>query len=347
MRIQIPFISDLVGKLGGEHQHVYAQGTTSVEIPEVDGRDAPEAVIWRIDGSPCNHRNGERSTLWYDGGHWTILSHQGTRSERPEMLPRVPQLPGVAVLRERGFLNLLHAGEPRKLAQVKNAAELDSARKRLSDIQFDNSDEMAANARRLAERCIAIVHRHMMIRCPEPYIAVGRSLKGGVPTHPMMELGLPYGFNRTRTNEIEHLVSLAEPDVAEAITDRILADGFHHGGHDSTDVPGFVIAIPESIRHPWHHDSAALAIDMMVEAGRDRLDQMNTDDVHRWISLARMRDRGIDSEETALSAMGIADELQLQLRVPPFLVREFRDRLHMSVYGVRPNLRAAPGGPSP
>lgn len=347
MRIEIPYVSDLVGKIGGEYQHVYARGTTSVEIPEVDGKDAPEAVIWRIDGSPCTHRNGERSTLWHKGGHWTILA-QATRSVRPDMLrQRFPEPPGANELVERGFLKLVHAGEARKLAQVKNADRLDNYRKRLTDIQFDNSDEMASAARRIAEKCIATVHNHTMIRCPEPYIAIGRSIQGGVPTRPRVELGNPYGFTRQKTNEIEHLVSLAEPDVAEAITDRILADGFHHDGDANTDVAGFLVAIPDSIRHPWHLDSAALAVNMMVEGGRDRLDQMTTDDVRRWISLARMRDRGIDSEETALSAMRIVDELQLQLRVPPFLVREFRDRLHMSVYGVRPNLQAATGGPRP
>jgi hypothetical protein len=260
---------------------------------------------------------------------------------------RFPALPSAFELIERGFIRLLHAMEPRKVAQVQNTPELDSVRKRLTDIQADNSDEMATAARRLAEKCISTAYGHTMLRCPEPYIAVGRSLRGGVPTRPMMEMGNPYGFNRQRTNEIEHLVSLSEPDVAAAITDRVLADGYHHQGDANTDVPGYIIAIPDSIRHPWHHDSAALAINMMVESSRDRLDQMTTDDVHRWISLARMRDRGIDSEETALSAMRIADELQLQLRVPPFLVREFRDRLHMSIYGVRPNLQAVQGGPRP
>ncbi|MCV9964549.1 hypothetical protein OIU34_21910 [Pararhizobium sp. BT-229] len=348
MRIEIPFISDLVGKHGGEHEHVYARATTSVEIPEIESRDAPEAVVWRVDGTPCNHRNGERSTIWYDSHHWMILS-RGVCGLRPglPLLRFLAALPGVSELADRGFVSLLHAGEPRKIAQFKNASNLDAVRKRLSDIQLDNTDEFATTARRLATKCLATVDGHLIIRCPEPHIVIGRNLRGGVPTAPRLTLGVSFGFNRKSANDIEHLVSLSEPDVAQAITDRILSDCFHHQGDASTDVPEVHIAIPDSIRHPWHTDSAAQAIDMMVEAGRDRLSQMATEDVHRWIALARMRDRGIDSEETALAAMRIADELQLQLRVPPFLVREFRDRLHMSVYGVRPNLQAASGGLRP
>lgn len=347
MRIEIPFISDLVGKVGGDYQHIYARSTTSVDIPEVAAQDAPEAVIWRIDGTPCDSGNGERSTLWHDGGHWTILSH-GTRGYRPEMLAHRSQLlTGVGELIVRGFLNLLHAGEPRKVAQAKNLTDLDIARKRLSDIQFDNSDDVAAAARRLAEKNIALVYGHLMIRCPEPHIVIGRNFRGGVPSSPTARHGVPPGFNRAREFDIEHLVSADEAEVAEAILERIIADGYHHHTDEQTEIPFFHVAIPESINHPWHADSAALAIDMLVEAGRGRLDQMSTDDVRLWMLLAKMRDTGIDTEHKALEAMSVADRLQLSLRAPPFLVREFRDRLHMSVYGVRPNLELAHGGIAP
>ena len=187
----------------------------------------------------------------------------------------------------------------------------------------------------------------MIIRCPEPHIVIGRSLRGGVPTTPRATLGVSHGFNRPKANDIEHLVSAAEPEVAEAIVERIMADGFHHNTDEQPEIPSFHVAIPESINHPWHADSAALAIDMLVEAGRGRLDQMSTDDVRLWMSLARMRDGGIDTEDKALAAMDVADRLQLSLRTPPFLVREFRDRLHMSVYGVKPNLALAHGGIAP
>jgi hypothetical protein len=348
MHIEIPFISDLVGKSGGDYQHVYARASTSVDIPEIDQRDAPEAVIWRTDGGSCDHRNGDLSTLWHDNSHWMILTY-GICGVRPAIAERHPKLdpPSVSELADRGFATLLHSGEPRKAAQMRNATHIDTLRKRLSDIQIDNTEEMATAARRVAVKNIAFISGNLMIRCPEPHIVIGRSLRGGVPTSPRVRWGASYGFKLPKADDIEHLVSAGEPAVAEAILGRILVDGYHHDTQEQTATPSFHIAIPESIVHPWHADSAALAIEMLVVAGRGRLDQMSTDDIRLWMSLAKMRDRGIDTEEKALAAMDVADRLQLSLRVPPFLVREFRDRLHMSVYGVKPHLELAHGGIAP
>jgi hypothetical protein len=275
------------------------------------------------------------------------MSHLGKIGERPKALIRLPQLPGVSVLQDKGFLKLLHAKEPQKLAQFRNIPELNIVRKRLSNIQFDNVNEIAADARRLAEKCIAIVDDNMMIRCPEPHIAIIHDLRGGAPTRPIMSLGKPHGFNHTQISNIEHLVSLNEADVARAITERILDGGLHDAGEDMTSLPEVLVEISESIQHPWHLESAKLAINTMLESGRTRLDQMTTDDVRRWISLARMRNRGIDNDDEALSAMKIADELQFQFQIPPFVVREFRDRLHMSIYGTMPNLQSATGALKP
>lgn len=342
MRIEIPFISDLVGKVGGDYQHIYARASTMANVPEIDPRDAPEAVIWRVDGNPLAFHNGERTTLWYDGGHWMILAH-GICGLRPGMkaLRTHAALPDATELFGRGFVTGLHAREGEKVTQARHTHNIETVRKRLSDIQSDNTDEVATAARRFAEKNIATLDGNMIIRCPEPHIAIGRSLRGGVPASPRVRWDVSYGFNRAKADDIEHLVSADEPEVTEAIVERIMAAGHHHRTDEQPEIPSFHIAIRESINHPWHIDSAALAIDTLVEAGRGRLNQMSTEDVRSWMSLARMRDRGIDTEDKALAAMGVADRLQLSLRVPPFLVREFRDRLHMSVYGVKPNLELA------
>jgi hypothetical protein len=324
MRIEIPFISDIVGTIKGMQVHALAKATTEVELREIDLRDAPEAIFWKKDGL--------QFTRWHDGGHWMEIE-----GHKPKDLVQL------------GIIEAIHKYDPGKLSGKSGAKTLNSARNQFADIQSDNTGETAHYASAWARRNIVTAGGAVLIRCPEPHYTVGCIFSNGRAAGPLLEQVTPAGFIRRKQFPIEHLVAADEIDVAWAVLSRIVDDCNYTNYLDgyTTRSEEFDIAIPESIRHPWHVDSAALAIDRLVEAGRERLDQMSTDDVRQWVLLAKMRDAGIDTEEKALTAMQVADRLQFSLRVSPVLVRQLRDRLHMSVYGVNPNREMTVGGLTP
>ncbi|MCS4088870.1 hypothetical protein [Rhizobium sp. BK176] len=338
MRIEIPFLSDIVGTIKGAQVRALAKATTQVELREIDLRDAPEAVIWNNADRACPQGQapvrcgpGSQSTRWLDDCHWLAIEARTPRD-----------------LVQFGIIEAIHGGDPGKLAAKGGAKTLGSARKQFADIHSDNTDDTARYATEWAKRNIVTAGDTVLIRCHEPHYVVGCMFSNGRAVGPLLEQVIPTGFVRRKAFPIEHLFAADELDVACAVLSRIADDGINPDYLDgyTTDVE-FDIAIPDSIRHPWHATSAAIAIDRLVETGRERLDQMSTDDVRQWISLARMRDAGIDTEEKALAAMQVADRMQLSLRVSPTLVRQFRDRLHMSVYGVNPNRDMTVGGPTP
>jgi hypothetical protein len=338
MRVEIPFISDIVGTVKDANAHAFTKATTEVDLREIALRDAPEAVHWKNTasssavGTPMTVGWKSTSTRWFDNGHWVEIEGHTLKD-----------------LLQLGIIEAIHSREPEKLAAKGRAKSHGSARKQFSDIRSDNTDETAAKARGWAKRNIVTSGETVLIRCPEPHYVVGCMFLNGRAVAPLLEHVTPSGFVRRKAFPIEHLVSTDENELARAVLNRIVADGNNPDyldGH-ATRSEEIEVAITESIRHPWHVDSAALAIDRLVETGRERLDQMSTDDVRQWISLATMRDAGIDTEEKALTAMQMADRLQLSLRVSPVLVRQFRDRLHMSVYGVNPNRDMIFGGPTP
>ncbi|MBY3433908.1 hypothetical protein HFN89_07065 [Rhizobium laguerreae] len=328
MRIEIPYISDIVGVSDGLQDHVNAKATTLVDIPEIDLRDAPEAIFWKDDGS--------RFTRWHDHGHWIE-----TAAHAPKDLVQLGIIEAIRGEPDR------HKGSNQLWS---GAMPLGAARRQFADIECDNTSEIGHRASEWAKSNIAVVGDAVFIRCPEPHYVVGCAMRNGQAAGPpTLERVAPSGFVRRKAFPIEHLVAADELEVACAIHARIVDDGgfTHCPDSHSIIMSDFDISIPESVRHPWHAVSAALAVDRLVDAGRERLDQMSTDDIRQWISLARMRNAGIDSEEKALAAMDVVDRLQLSLRVSPVLVRQFRDRLHMSVYGVNPNRHMTTGGPTP
>lgn len=342
MRIEIPFLSDIVGTIKGGQVHALAKATTEVELREIDLRDAPEAIFWKAaqtralaSGAPeatSWKQGGPHFTRWHDEGHWMEIE-----GHTPKDLVRL------------GIIEAIHQYDPGKLNGKSGAKTLNSARKQFSDIQSDNTADTARYASEWARRNIVTAGGAVLIRCPEPHFVVGCIFSNGRAVGPLLEQVTPTGFVRRKQFPIEHLVAADEIDVACAVLSRIVDDCNYTGYLDgyTTRSQEFDIAIRESVRHPWHADSAALAIDRLVEAGRERLDEMSTDDVRQWVLLAKMRDAGIDTEEKALTAMQVADRLQFSLRVSPALVRQFRDRLHMSVYGVNPNREMAVGGLTP
>jgi hypothetical protein len=315
MQFKIPFISEIVGSLDGRIQPLYAQAATMAEVPEIDLRDAPEAVYM---GSTALAR-------WHNGGHWVAMDQLPTKD-----------------LVKLGILEAIHANEPRKIAQLKHAQPLNTVRRQLTDIQSDTTDEFAHSVRQWAARNMATSAQGVFIRCPEPHYVVGRNMRrNGEGSWPRINVAGTTGFVRQMDFTIEHLVSAAEPDVAIAIYNRILDDGTHHHCGDREVPPEIVVVIPESISHPWHVESAAIAIDFLVEAGRARLGQMSVEDVRDWISVARMRDAGIATEDASVAAIQIVDRLQLQLGTLAGVVREVRDRFNMSIYGVKPHMTVA------
>jgi hypothetical protein len=341
MHIEIPFISDIVGTIKGAQVYALAKATAQVDLREIDLRDAPEAVLWE-NGARAHTQgqalatptsaSGRQFTRWHDDGHWMVIEGHTPKD-----------------LVQFGIIEAIHSYDPGKLTAKGRAKTLSSARKQFADIQSDNTDDTARYAIEWAKRNIVTAGGAVLIRCPEPHYVVGCVFSNGRAAAPLLERATPTGFVRRKGFAIEHLVAADEIDVACAVLARIVDEGNNPNylyGY-TTREEAFDIAIPESIRHPWHATSAALAIDRLVETGRERLDQMSTDDVRQWISLAKMRDAGIDTEEKALVAMHVADRLQLSLRVSPVLVRQFRDRLHMSVYGVNPNRKMTTGELTP
>lgn len=87
-----------------------------------------------------------------------------------------------------------------------------------------------------------------------------------------------------------------------------------------------------------------LEVPFTVEMTNSSLANMNTVYGRKWTILAKLRDTGIDSDESALEAMRIAEDLQLHLGALECLTREFSD---MTVHRIIPDLHLLTGGPMP
>lgn len=347
MRIIVPFISDIVGKIDGKYEHVYALCTTTVDIPVVDLDCAPEALIWD-DGpdAPINHGSGNYATHWHADAHWAIVSASqiGRRWWKTDDNPKTAPTPGR--LASCGFLGLLHDNDGDKLAQVRQCKPLKTLRGTLSDIHSDNTDELAEIAGDVARQNIIAINTDdsgrelsVAIRCNEPHIGVLQSWNGDRRARDQVGFSFthritPNGFASRCLRGNSHLVSYSDIRVAEVLGRERLNERVDptHINEWEYHPPGVLAVTPESLTYPWHLDSAACAINGFVETGRKKLPRMSTEDVRLWLELARLRDNGIGDDSDALEGMCIAEMLQMPLGIQAAL-NEAQHRLDLTLRG--------------
>ena len=323
MLITIPFISDIVGRVGGEYRHVYAMCSTTVEVGSIDFEKLPVSVRWLQDGSDIvcfGYNSNERR--WHDSSHWGDFG--------PFPYENVGLLPVL------GFLDALHADEPHKLAHRYEIRPLASVLRSMSDIAMDNTEETAARSRSFALENMADGGDCLVVRCEEPHYVVGSSLTGGTWSDPRVFMAAP-AFLRTRRHKVEHLVSLLEPDVATGLAMRMARprayDGYE-GYEEEPDPhpPRVDVEMPETFNTPWRVRSADEAVDILVEDLRRRLPLMSPADRLDWVRLARMRDNGIADDGEAATALEIASRLELHATDRERLVGDFRHAWEMSFH---------------